>query len=116
MQRSQTGGPQMIRSQFLSVLAVAAAVAGPAFAQTASTSSFSPSIDLRGRSTLSIDNTTSTGDQSLSNSTSTTTGDQTAASSASALTGEQATSAASEASGGSAASSNTAQAKKKKPS
>ncbi len=44
---------------------------------TGSTSTVSPNIDLRGRSSVTIDNATSTGDQSLSNSTGAATGSQT---------------------------------------
>lgn len=42
-----------------------------------STSTVSPNIDLRGRSTLNLDNTTTTGNQSLGSSTNATTGSQT---------------------------------------
>ena len=54
---------------------------------TGSTSTFNPQIDLRGRSSLTIDNTTSTGNQSISTDTTTTTGNQAASSSSSATSG-----------------------------
>ena len=83
---------------------------------TGSTSTFNPTIDLRGRSSLTIDNTTSTGDQSLSSTTTTTTGDQSMSSSASATTGDQSASAtgtATTTSNGASATSTKAPAKKK---
>ena len=68
---------------------------------TGSTSTFTPNIDLRGRSSLTIDNTTTTGDQSLSSSTSATTGNQSLSSSTSSSTGDQSLSSSTDATTGS---------------
>ncbi len=51
----------------------AAAAASSTNSVTGSTSTVSPNIDLRGRSSVTIDNTTTTGDQSLTSSTNATT-------------------------------------------
>lgn len=56
---------------------------------TGSNSTFTPSIDLRGRSSLTIDNNTTTGDQSLNSNTTTTTGAQSLSNTTSATTGDQ---------------------------
>lgn len=56
---------------------------------TGSNSTFTPSIDLRGRSSLTIDNNTTTGDQSLGSNTTTTTGDQSLSTTTNATTGDQ---------------------------
>lgn len=56
---------------------------------TGSTSTFSPNIDLRGRSTLSIDNATTTGSQSVDTTSAATTGSQSSSGNAAATTGSQ---------------------------
>ncbi len=56
---------------------VTGSTANSSNSMTGSTSTVSPNIDLRGRSSVTIDNATSTGDQSLSSSTGASTGSQT---------------------------------------
>lgn len=56
---------------------------------TGSTSTFNPNIDLRGRSSLTIDNATSTGDQTANTTATTTTGNQASSNTATSTTGNQ---------------------------
>ena len=81
--------PSVTGSASSSNSAVTGSTANSQNSVTGSTSTISPNVDLRGRSSLTIDNTTSTGDQSLSSSTSSTTGNQSLSSSTSSSTGDQ---------------------------
>ena len=81
-----TSNPSVTGSTTASNSSLSGSTADSTSTVAGSTSTFSPNIDLRGRSSLTIDNTTSTGDQSLTSTTSATTGNQSLSSSTDATT------------------------------
>ncbi len=100
---TSSSNPSATGSSASSNSAVAGSASEVNSSVTGSNSTFTPSIDLRGRSSLTIDNNTTTGGQSLNSNTTTTTGDQSLSNTTSATTGDQSLNSGTSASSGTGA-------------